>query len=210
MRSARRARLDLPGQCRRGGRSSRTTSSTTSTPSTLHAEDVVPQTPAEVPEEVAERIRELSVAFLAAGCEETARVDFFLTEAGDILINEINTMPGFTPTSMYPRMWAASGIRVCRVDRRADLAGDATAARSALASGAGDPRRWDHPRVGSRARHTNWVGKWWGWVPGQGPTYEPGWEWWVWALWPFSGRRGRWAAVVGGGTEGGQEQGSGA
>ena len=38
------------------------------------------------------------------------RVDFFLTEAGDILINEINTMPGFTPTSMFPRMWAASGI----------------------------------------------------------------------------------------------------
>ena len=77
----------------------------------LHAEDVVLQTPAEVPEEVAERIRELSVrAFLAAGCEGLARVDFFLTEAGDILINEINTMPGFTPTSMYPRMWAASGI----------------------------------------------------------------------------------------------------
>lgn len=77
----------------------------------LHAEDVVLQTPAEVPEEVAERIRELSVrAFLAAGCEGLARVDFFLTEAGDILINEINTMPGFTPTSMFPRMWAASGI----------------------------------------------------------------------------------------------------
>ena len=47
---------------------------------------------------------------MRAGCEGLARVDFFLTEAGDILINEINTMPGFTPTSMYPRMWAASGI----------------------------------------------------------------------------------------------------
>jgi D-alanine-D-alanine ligase len=39
-----------------------------------------------------------------------ARVDFFLTENGDVLVNEVNTMPGFTPHSMYPRMWAASGL----------------------------------------------------------------------------------------------------
>ena len=77
----------------------------------LHAEDVVLQTPAEVDPEVAERIRALAVeAFLAAGCEGLARVDFFLTPAGEILLNEINTMPGFTPTSMYPRMWAATGL----------------------------------------------------------------------------------------------------
>ncbi len=49
-------------------------------------------------------------AFDVAGCEGLARVDFFLTETGDVLVNEVNTMPGFTPLSMYPRMWAASGL----------------------------------------------------------------------------------------------------
>ena len=77
----------------------------------LHADDVVLQTPADVPDDVGERLRSMAVeAFLAAGCEGLARVDFFLTESGEVFLNEINTMPGFTPTSMYPRMWAASGI----------------------------------------------------------------------------------------------------
>ena len=49
-------------------------------------------------------------AFTAAGCEGLARVDFFLTETGELVLNEINTMPGFTPSSMYPRMWAAAGL----------------------------------------------------------------------------------------------------
>ena len=49
-------------------------------------------------------------AFEALGCEGLARVDCFVTEAGEVLINEINTMPGFTPHSMYPRMWEASGL----------------------------------------------------------------------------------------------------
>lgn len=48
-------------------------------------------------------------AFIALGCEGLARVDFFLTAEGP-LINEVNTMPGFTPTSMYPRLWDASGV----------------------------------------------------------------------------------------------------
>ena len=48
-------------------------------------------------------------AFRAAGCSGLARADFFV-EGEDVLLNELNTMPGFTPTSMYPRMWAASGI----------------------------------------------------------------------------------------------------
>jgi D-alanine-D-alanine ligase len=43
-------------------------------------------------------------------CEGLARVDFFLTEAGELLVNEVNTMPGFTPASMFPQMWAASGV----------------------------------------------------------------------------------------------------
>lgn len=73
--------------------------------------DVRLDCPADVPEAVAARIREMSVlAFEAAGCEGLARVDFFYTPSGDVVINEINTMPGFTPHSMYPRMWAASGV----------------------------------------------------------------------------------------------------
>ena len=43
-------------------------------------------------------------------CEGLARVDFFVQHDGSIAINEINTMPGFTPASMYPRMWAESGV----------------------------------------------------------------------------------------------------
>jgi D-alanine-D-alanine ligase len=77
----------------------------------IHAEDVALTCPADVPDEVSDRIRELSVlAFEAAGCEGLARCDFFWTTDGDLLINQINTMPGFTATSMYPRMWAATGI----------------------------------------------------------------------------------------------------
>lgn len=73
--------------------------------------DVRLETPADVPPAVADRIREMAArAFDVAGCEGLARVDFFLTETGDVLVNEVNTMPGFTPLSMYPRMWAASGM----------------------------------------------------------------------------------------------------
>ncbi|MEW1954130.1 D-alanine--D-alanine ligase family protein [Terrabacter sp. NPDC080008] len=77
----------------------------------LAEDDVRLDCPADVPAAVAERIREMSVtAFEAAGCEGLARVDFFYTPSGDVVINEINTMPGFTPHSMYPRMWAATGL----------------------------------------------------------------------------------------------------
>ena len=48
--------------------------------------------------------------FEAIGCEGLARVDMFLTPDGIVMVNEINTMPGFTPHSMFPRMWAASGV----------------------------------------------------------------------------------------------------
>ncbi len=67
--------------------------------------------PADLPADVSERIRDLSVrAFEALSCEGLARVDFFLMPDGGIVINELNTMPGFTPTSMYPQMWAAAGL----------------------------------------------------------------------------------------------------
>jgi D-alanine-D-alanine ligase len=77
----------------------------------LAESDVELSCPAKVPDHVADEIRRLAaVAFEAAGCEGLARVDCFRTEHGDVILNEINTMPGFTPQSMYPRMWAASGL----------------------------------------------------------------------------------------------------
>jgi D-alanine-D-alanine ligase len=67
--------------------------------------------PADIPEEAIARVRELAAAaFDAVGAEGLSRVDFFYTPEGDVIINEINTMPGFTPKSMYPQMWAASGL----------------------------------------------------------------------------------------------------
>jgi D-alanine-D-alanine ligase len=73
--------------------------------------DVELSCPAKVPDHVAEEIRRVSVAaFEAAGCEGLARVDCFYTEGGEVILNEINTMPGFTPLSMFPMVWAASGL----------------------------------------------------------------------------------------------------
>ncbi|MFE7976308.1 D-alanine--D-alanine ligase family protein [Streptomyces shenzhenensis] len=67
--------------------------------------------PAPLTEEETAEVRRLAVAaFEAASCEGLVRADFFLTEDGEFVINEINTMPGFTPISMYPQMWQASGI----------------------------------------------------------------------------------------------------
>jgi D-alanine-D-alanine ligase len=66
--------------------------------------------PAKIDDDVSDAVRELAIrAFRAIDCEGLARVDFFLTDDGPI-INEVNTMPGFTTISMYPRMWAASGV----------------------------------------------------------------------------------------------------
>ncbi len=67
--------------------------------------------PAPIPGAAAERVRQLAcAAFDAISCEGLARVDFFYTPGGEILINEINTMPGMTPASGFPMMWAASGL----------------------------------------------------------------------------------------------------
>lgn len=66
--------------------------------------------PAAVDDDTADLLRELAIrTFTALDCQGLARVDFFLTKDGPV-VNEINTMPGFTTISMYPRMWAASGI----------------------------------------------------------------------------------------------------
>ncbi|HVF04598.1 MAG TPA: D-alanine--D-alanine ligase family protein [Frankiaceae bacterium] len=79
--------------------------------------------PAGVPPEVTEQVRDLAArAFTALDCAGLARVDFFLTEDG-LVVNEVNTMPGFTPQSMYPRMWAATGVTYPElVDRLVSLA----------------------------------------------------------------------------------------
>ncbi|WP_329062986.1 D-alanine--D-alanine ligase family protein [Streptomyces sp. NBC_01429] len=67
--------------------------------------------PAPLTEEQTAEVQRLAVeAFDAASCEGLVRADFFLTEDGEFVINEINTMPGFTPISMYPRMWQESGV----------------------------------------------------------------------------------------------------
>jgi D-alanine-D-alanine ligase len=66
--------------------------------------------PADLDAHLLDRLQQMAVdGFVALGCEGLARVDFFVTAQGDPIINEINTMPGFTAVSMYPRMWAAAG-----------------------------------------------------------------------------------------------------
>lgn len=66
--------------------------------------------PAPIDERACETIREQAIrAFKAVGCEGFARVDFFLKESGQVVINEINTLPGFTPKSVFPMLWKATG-----------------------------------------------------------------------------------------------------
>ena len=81
--------------------------------------------PAPIPDDLRERVRDLAVrAFQALDCEGFARVDFFYDEAaGQLYLNEVNTIPGFTPVSMFPRLWAASGLPYPRlIDRLIELA----------------------------------------------------------------------------------------
>lgn len=68
--------------------------------------------PAKIPDEIAKKIQEMALqAFVAVDAAGLARVDFFYVEnTGEILVNEINTLPGFTSTSMYPQLWANSGV----------------------------------------------------------------------------------------------------
>ena len=76
------------------------------------ADTSVAYIPARLSEETAELVRELAVkVYRAIGCQGLSRVDFFVTYAGErIVFNEINTLPGFTSISMYPKLFAASGI----------------------------------------------------------------------------------------------------
>lgn len=67
--------------------------------------------PAELPEAVAQNVRETAIkAYRVLECRGLARVDFFVTDTGDMIINEVNTLPGFTNISMYPKLWDAAGL----------------------------------------------------------------------------------------------------
>jgi D-alanine-D-alanine ligase len=67
--------------------------------------------PAKLDDATADRLRDMAIAaFRALDCQGLARVDFFVGEDGELTVNEVNTMPGFTPISMYPRMWAETGV----------------------------------------------------------------------------------------------------
>ena len=67
--------------------------------------------PAKLPKGVVKKIQETAIkCFKVLCCEGMARVDFFLRDGREIIVNEINTIPGFTKISMYPKLWEASGI----------------------------------------------------------------------------------------------------
>ncbi|HLG19085.1 MAG TPA: D-alanine--D-alanine ligase [Bdellovibrionota bacterium] len=80
--------------------------------------------PAKLPEDVKRKVQGLAVqAFKVLCCEGMARVDFFVKENGEVIVNEINTIPGFTKISMYPKLWEASGISYAElIDRLITLA----------------------------------------------------------------------------------------
>jgi D-alanine-D-alanine ligase len=90
--------------------------------------------PARIPDEAAARVQALAVdSFVATECEGMARVDFFLREDGEVVVNEINTIPGFTVTSVYARLFEASGISYERLlDRLIELALERHERRSGL------------------------------------------------------------------------------
>ena len=67
--------------------------------------------PAKISKETSKKVQELAVkVFKVLSCEGMGRVDFFLKENGEVIANEINTIPGFTNISMYPKLWEADGI----------------------------------------------------------------------------------------------------
>ncbi|GHV71718.1 D-alanine--D-alanine ligase [Spirochaetia bacterium] len=80
--------------------------------------------PAKIPADTAKKIQALAIkTFKVLECEGLGRVDFFLKDSGEIIVNEINTMPGFTRISMYPKMWEASGVSYTElIDRLIELA----------------------------------------------------------------------------------------
>jgi D-alanine-D-alanine ligase len=90
--------------------------------------------PARIDDATAARVQELAVdSFIATDCEGMARIDFFVREGGEVVVNEINTIPGFTETSVYARLFEASGIPYPQLlDRLIDLALERHERRSKL------------------------------------------------------------------------------
>jgi D-alanine-D-alanine ligase len=90
--------------------------------------------PARIPDETAARVQSLAVdSFIASECEGMARVDFFVREDGEVVVNELNTIPGFTATSVYARLFEASGIPYADLlDRLIQLALERHERRSGL------------------------------------------------------------------------------
>ncbi|HWC45079.1 MAG TPA: D-alanine--D-alanine ligase A, partial [Casimicrobiaceae bacterium] len=90
--------------------------------------------PARITPEQIERAQQLAVeAFVACDCEGMARADLFVRDDGEVLVNELNTIPGFTSTSVYARLFAASGIPYGELlQRLADLAVERFERRRAL------------------------------------------------------------------------------
>jgi D-alanine-D-alanine ligase len=90
--------------------------------------------PPRIPDEAVERVQELAVAsFRAADCEGMARVDFFVADDGEVLVNELNTIPGFTATSVYAKLFEASGLAYPELlDRLVELALERRERRAAL------------------------------------------------------------------------------
>jgi D-alanine-D-alanine ligase len=90
--------------------------------------------PPRVPAETIARVQELAVAaFVASECEGMARVDFFVRPDGEVVVNELNTIPGFTATSVYAKLFEASGIAYPELlDRLVELALERSRRRAAL------------------------------------------------------------------------------
>ena len=90
--------------------------------------------PPRIPKDVSKRVQDVAVAaFLAAECEGMARVDCFVAGEGEVLVNELNTIPGFTATSVYAKLFEASGLSYAEVlDRLVDLAIERHERRSRL------------------------------------------------------------------------------
>ena len=90
--------------------------------------------PARLPDETNRRVQELAVeSFVATECEGMARVDFFVRENGEVVVNELNTIPGFTATSVYAKLFEASGIPYAELlDRLIELALERHERRSGL------------------------------------------------------------------------------
>jgi D-alanine-D-alanine ligase len=90
--------------------------------------------PARIPAEIAERVQQIAVeSFVATECEGMARIDFFVRPDEEVVVNEINTIPGFTATSVYAKLFEASGIPYAELlDRLIDLALERHERRSRL------------------------------------------------------------------------------